>query len=223
MRAPPGARGRAAVLFCAWLALPGVGGNAQTEQAVDALREFRGEIAGAALAFHQDPRALASIVFAERSSNVRFGEAMAETLAARCGYNCSLGVAQLKVQTARWIEQRMMDDAFGTSVSEATKRALAPSRTRSELIDRLERPSTNLMYAAAYVALIAALWDDVLDDSTVKNVRVGVIATLYSLGLVRADGSLRTPHADPAMNRFGELAQSFYDGALLREEFPAAP
>jgi hypothetical protein len=208
--------------ICVWLAGPALFCHAQShvDIAEAILRENRQNIVMAAREFGQPPRLLASIIFAERSTNLRVGKSMAEDLAARVGYNSSIGVAQVKVETARWIEKHLGDLSRILSLSAETSRSLAPSRTRGELIQRLMEPSTNLLYAAAYIALITESWTDVLRTPSLQDSRVGIIATLYSLGLELPDGSLRSPHPNPTMNHFGEVAQAFYDGSILREEFP---
>jgi len=191
--------------------------------AVALLREHRGEISLAALEFGQPPRLLASVIFAERSSNVRSGKTFAEEVTAHCGFDSSLGIAQVKVSTAHWIEEHLRDLDFYGVVNDATMLRMGGGSRRGGLIARLNEPSTNLLYAAAYVALIRQAWAPVLQMQEMASRRAGLIATLYSLGLVRSDGSLRLPHPNPELNRFGEIAQGFYDGLLLREEFSSLP
>jgi hypothetical protein len=179
------------------------------------LRENAEGIIAAARALDQAPRVLAAVIFAERSLNVRPAQSMEESLLARCGYNASLGVAQVKMQTADWIERHLAEVSPSAEVAER----LAPHLTRSQLIQRLMTPDTNVLYAAAFVALIVKMWAPVLSEPALRRARVGIIATLYSLGLELPDGSLRAPHPDPRMNHFGETAQAFYNGSILREEF----
>jgi hypothetical protein len=193
-------------------------GHADVAQSI--LDEHRESIVRAAREFHQEPRILASVIFAERALNVRPAKSLAEGLAAKIGYNASLGVAQIKVQTATWIEKHLGDLCGAFSPSDETKERLAPSMMRGALIDRLEEPFTNLLYAAAYLALITKMWAEILNAPELQGSRVGIIATLYSLGLQLPDGSLRAPHRHPRMNHFGEVAQTFYDGFILQEVFP---
>ena len=122
------------------------------------------------------PRVLASVVFAERSLNSRPAQALEEDVLARCGYNASLGLAQVKMRTASWIEAHLGE----IDPSEEVARKLAPHVGRGELIDRLQAPETNLLYAAVYVALIVRRWAPVLDSQEVRACRTGIIATLYS-------------------------------------------
>jgi hypothetical protein len=209
-------------LICLGLTGHALIGEPQTRRDIAAaiLRENQDEIVRGASEFSQSPRVLASVVFAERSLNIRPAKTMTEVLLARCGYNASLGVAQVKVRTARWIETHLHELSSVRAPSSTVRRRLSRSRLREELIQRLDQPSTNLLYAAAYLALISQVWGEVLDAPDLRSVRVGIVATLYSVGLERPDGSLRVPHADPAMNAFGETAQAFYDGTMLRDEFP---
>lgn len=184
------------------------------------LRAYRAEIARAAIDFHQSPRVLASVIFAERSLNVRPAKSMAEGLAARLGYNASLGVAQVKVRTAYYVERHLGELSGDLAPCEEARQKLLVCSASGERIERLEQPFTNLLYAAAYVALISNTWAEVLNAVELQDSRVGIIATLYSLGLELPDGSPRVPHPNPKMNGFGETAQRFYDRSILLDEFP---
>jgi hypothetical protein len=67
--------------------------------------------------------------------------------------------------------------------------------------------------------MIEVHWRSILADVSFPDRAAGIIATLYSLGLARSDGSLRQPHAQAAMNRFGKAAQAFFDSFELVKEF----
>ncbi len=183
------------------------------------LKEHRGEIEEAARAFGISPRVLASVVYAERSLNVRLGEDIVDVVLARTGHNSSVGLAQVKVETAFWISEQLHDPASQFYLGPDAAQAIPPTRDWQELIDRLTDHRGNLLYAAAYIAMIQKSWGSVLGTTVNGSHQAGILATLYSLGLQRSDGSTRTPHQGARANHFGETAREFYDSFLLREEF----
>ncbi len=112
-----------------------------------------------------------------------------------------------KVETARWTRQQIAQDISGLSCNPA---ALARFKNdSSDIVDQLTSPTKNLRYAAAYVGMILKVWKPLLGEASHRNTLAGLVATLYSLGLTRHDGSLRLPHPQARVNRFGEAAQSF--------------
>ena len=184
------------------------------------LVEHRAEIHDAAKAYGISARLLASVVYAERSSNIRPGEDVVDVVLARTGYNSSVGLAQVKVETAFWITEQLSDPKSPFYLTPEKAQILPLPKGRQELIDPLAEPRTNLLFAAAYLEIIARHWATVLETMQSTSDRVALLGTLYSLGLERADGSGRSPHTDAKPNRFGQIAQEFYDSFLLRQEFP---
>jgi len=57
--------------------------------------------------FEVSPRLLASIIYSEHKLNLKPGESTLDYIFAKSGYNSSLGVAQIKISTAEWIEQQI--------------------------------------------------------------------------------------------------------------------
>ncbi len=183
------------------------------------LKEHRGEIEEAASVFGISPRVLASVVYAERSLNVRPGEDMVDVVLARTGHNSSVGLAQVKVETAFWVSEQLHDPASQFYLGPQAAQVIPPARNWQELIDMLTDDRGNLLYAAAYIAMIQKSWASVLAATGSGPPQVAILATLYSLGLERSDGTIRTPHPGASANHFGETAREFYDSFLLREEF----
>jgi hypothetical protein len=180
------------------------------------LLEHKNDIIEASRSFGISPRLLASIVYAEQSLNVKPGEDVLDKVLALSGYNASIGVAQIKVETARWtlLQLENPSSPFHDERSALKLRA----NVSDDLATDLAESKTNLLFAAAYVAMIEVHWRSILNVSFPDRA-TGIIATLYSLGLARADGSLRQPHNRAAMNRFGEVAQLFFDSFDMRESF----
>jgi len=169
--------------------------------------------------FDISPRLLASIIYSEHKLNLMPGESTLDYIFAKSGYNSSLGVAQIKISTAEWIEQQLNNKQsqfyLGVSISNLIK----VSSSRSEVINKLSDPQTNILYATCYVAMILKLWGDELSFSELREIKVGITATLYTLGIVDSVGKTRKPHSSAGMNNFGKTSQEFYSSFLLREEF----
>jgi len=182
------------------------------------LVENKEHISSSARLLNLSPRLLASMIYAEQSLNVRTGEETAETVLARMGYNTSVGIAQIKLTTAVWIEHQIWNAERGFLKKLRDK--IPPSASRSELIERLSEPSWNTLYASAYVALIRDTWKDPLAAPWNISQQAGIIGTIYSLGILTHEGELRSVHDHPQINHFGKIAQEFFDSMLLREGFP---
>ena len=205
--------------------------SAQTDDS-ELLSKNAHNITHAARSFGISPRLLASIVYAEQTQNVKPGEKFLDVVFAHSGYNSSVGISQIKVNTAEWIEEQVHSEE---GIVANRRDLIARSADRTELVHKLSLDSTNLLYAAAYIAMIENLWGEVLQALDLPNgpikkpspgsegglqaSRTGIIATLYSLGIVRSNGSFRMPHDDPQMSDFGRKAQEFYDSFQLRAEF----
>lgn len=188
-----------------------------TERACAVLLEHKNDIIEASRSFSISPRLLASIVFAEHSLNVKPGEEILDKVLALSGYNASVGIAQIKVETARWMLAQL---ANPSSVFYDERSATNLRRNLSYNFEGdISAPNTSLLFATAYVAMIVKLWSPLFAEVSFRDKSTGIVATLYSLGLARADGSLRQPHNRAAMNRFGEVAQSFFDSFDMREAF----
>ncbi len=189
-----------------------------SERAQAVLREHKNEIIEASKSFGISPRLLASIVYAEQSLNVKPGEDLLDKVFAMSGYNASVGIAQIKVETALWIRKQILDK--NSEFYSSTGSVALTSSASSDIVDQLDNPQTNLLYAAAYIKIIYDVWQPLLRETAYQKNTTGIIGTLYCLGLVRTDGSFRRLHVGAHMNRFGEVAQAFYDSFELAEKFP---
>lgn len=209
----------ASLFFLLSLAFPNEGiSQGRAEEVLRANRRF---VVQAAETFSISPRLLASVIYAEQSLNVSPGEIILDHVLAKSGYNSSMGIAQIKVNTARWIELQLVDEQGEFFLGNDLRKSIGVSDNDAEIIDKLENPKTNFLYAAAYLAMIEKLWRDSLSLETLKSTSQGIKATLYSLGLLRPDGAVRQPHSDAQLNRFGSTAKAFFDSILLRKEFPS--
>lgn len=154
-----------------------------------------------------DKRLVASVIFAERFLNVNWMESELDLLLARSGYNSSMGLGQIKIRTAKWIELQCEDSTSAYYSGASFGRGFRPSSTREELIGRLLDPNWNTWYVAAYLRMICKRWDEAgfpIGD------KPDIVASLYSLGTHRPNGAERIPHGSPVQNQFGRVAEQFY-------------
>lgn len=183
------------------------------------LLQYKNEITKAAKQVGISPRIIASIIYAEHKLNVKTGENILDYVFAKSGYNSSMGITQVKINTAFWIEEQIHNQQNQFYLGEEIRNKVPQSRNWEELIDKLDNPKTNIFYASCYVAMIIKLWQPVLDLINSGKNKAGIIATIYSLGIFDSEGKIREPHLDARMNNFGKTAQEFYNSFSLRNEF----
>lgn len=183
------------------------------------LRKHHQQIQDAAASFGVSERVLASIVYAEQSMNMAPGEMVLDVVFAKSGYNSSIGLAQVKVNTALWIARQLKDRSSEFYLGRSYEGLLNEALTWAQVVKALDDSRKNLLYAAAYIAMIEKTWKEVLEAPWVQGAKPGVIATLYSIGLLTHEGQLREPHDDPKLNELGRAAQAFYDSIGLCPEF----
>ncbi len=130
-----------------------------------------------------------------------------------------MGIAQVKINTAFWIEEQIHNPQSQFYLGEVIRNKVPLTKNWEELIDKLENPETNILYASCYIAMINKLWEPVLELNNSGKNRVGIIATIYSLGIFDSNNKARNPHIDAKMNNFGKTAQEFYQSFSLRNDF----
>lgn len=188
------------------------------ERVVNEMAEHQEFICSGARAFGISPRLVASVIYAERFLNYNWEDDLLDGFFAESGYNSSIGFAQIKVTTAFWIEKGVHNTRSLYYLGNDIECRITRSTSRPELIHRLLNDSINILYCCAYLAMIERRWENAKVLFS-ERTETGILATLYSLGVIRFDGTERTPHANPQMNHFGETAQRFYDGFVLRGVF----
>lgn len=167
--------------------------------------------------FHLSPRAVASVIFVEHDLNVSWKDRDIDPLLARYGLNVSLGLGQVKIETAQWIERELKDTASLYYLGESVRRAFPFSSSRDDIVQRLLDPHNNSHYIAACLAMISSRWESA--GIPIAS-RIDILATLYSAGVVENGLEKRTPHEHPRANSFGLLAAQFYNSNFLRDIFP---
>jgi hypothetical protein len=167
--------------------------------------------------FHLSPRAVASVIFVEHDLNVSWKDRDIDPLLAKYGLNVSLGLGQVKIETAQWIERELKNTASLYYLGDSVRRAFPFSRSRDDIVQRLLNPHNNSYYIAACLAMICSRWES---SGTSIASRIDILATLYSAGVVEKNVEKRTPNEHPRANSFGVLAAQFYNSNFLRDVFP---
>ena len=156
-------------------------------------------ISTAAKSFHIKPRILATIIFTERYLNYTFVDKELDFLLLDFGINASVGFAQVKPKTAKWIEKQLHNPNEKGYLGKDCSLKLPISRRESQLNTKLRSDSLNIMYAAAYIAIFIKMWEKV--GKNISN-NIAVLATLYSHGYINPE-KLK-------VNSFGKNAYKFY-------------
>lgn len=166
--------------------------------------------------FHVQPRIVAAVIYAERVLNVNWRDTYLDKLMALNRLNSSIGFCQIKLNTARWIENNLNDANSKYFLGDSIAAFFPESIYLDKLIERLDDPSLNIMYAVAYLAMFQRRWArEGVDISS----RPDILGTLYSLGPFKTSGEERIPHPDPVPNRFGSTALEFYNSEILADIF----
>lgn len=186
-------------------------------QAESVLLNNHDPICRAANAFRIKPRLAASVIFVEQFKNVNWVDRKLDVVFATYGYNSSIGIGQVKVKTAEWIELALHDSSNEYFLGEEFKEAIPRSDSRDGLVRRLNDHNWNADYVAANLRLILERWGRAGVDIAS---RVDILATLYSTGVVAGDQEKKSPHPNPQSNEFGKLAKRFYDSDLLLFWYP---
>jgi len=175
-----------------------------TKEAAKAkLQPHRDLIVAAAKKFEVDPYLLGAIIIDEIA---RFAsiERITDPLAGYfIGVNTSVGIAQVKIDTARGLIQSGYYNP-NPDDPQLSKGKIGKT-SRSHLYEYVVQPEHNISFAAARIRSLIDEWGKIVDLS--KNPEI--ITTLYSL-------EHRDPHIDPQPNARGlQIANEFYQ--LARE------
>jgi hypothetical protein len=151
--------------------------------------------------FNINWKTLAGIIYVERTNNVDWMDDALDNLLAAAGLNSSIGFCQIKIKTAYWIEVQLNDTTSNYFPGMKTKGKLPVSQNPDDIISKLNEDSLNINYAAAYIKIIEEYW---ANSGFKLKEKQAVVATLYSTGLFKRDGTERKPNDDPKINWFGE-------------------
>jgi hypothetical protein len=186
-------------------------------EAESVLLDNHDPICRAANAFQIKPRLAASVIFVEQFKNVNWVDRKLDVVFADYGYNSSIGIGQVKVKTAEWIEETLHDPTCQYYPGDDFAKTIPQSGSREDLVKRLNDPWWNAKYVAANLRLILERWERAGVEITSS---VDISATLYSTGVVAGDKEKKSPHPNPQPNDFGRLAKRFYESDLLLFWYP---
>lgn len=188
------------------------------ETAESVLLDNCAHIVEAGKLFNVSPRLIASVIYVENARNVSWMDRDIDPLLADYGLNVSLGLGQVKINTAKWIEEELCDSSSEYYLGEPSNGRIQRSRSRQELVKRLVEPESNVCYVAALLAMIDRRWTEA--GVPIGN-EVDILATLYSAGVVGDDRmEKRKPHANPRSNEFGRIALEFFNSSEMLDCLP---
>ena len=147
-------------------------------------------IVQAATEFQVDPIMVGAVIYQEQAENVNFIDTLTDYLGGVLHINTSIGVAQIRLDTAEALEKEYP--------------SLDPNRIESIFIDyntvrveRLKDPFTNIRYAAAKIQFSQNRWNAAGHDISDKP---SIVGTLYNIEDVNHPIK---PHGNPQPNNFG--------------------
>lgn len=187
------------------------------ERVLNELVAFKNIITQAAGSMNLAPRVVASVIYAERYLNYNWEDDLLDELFAESGYNSSIGFGQIKPTTAFFVEQELYNSQSKYYLGGKSQTIIQRSKSKKNIIEKLMNDTTNIYYCAAFLAMIKQRWSKTIHFRYENE--TGIVATLYSLGVIRFDGTERKPHTNPQINIFGKTAQEFFDSFKLRQAF----
>lgn len=178
-------------------------------------------ILSAAKKYKIDPNILAACIYVEQDKNVDFKDYKIDYIAGGVGFDTSLGVSQIKLSTAKLVEDKGYIDIKDRDYEGFTD---VNANDKTRLINRLYDDEINIVYAAAYLRYMLDVWEPLAPQVSSPE----LLSSLYNLGHVRrGDGPLgyifgignkpRLPHENPEPSVFGNRVKENYNrmGELL--------
>lgn len=176
------------------------GDKAFASKVRDVIAAHKNYIKQAAEKFGIDQNLLGAIIIDEYVRMAPFEEVRDKFLLDILGRNVSVGVAQIKLETAN----NLIKNALYNPNAKDTKlpfRGNLKNADRRYLYRYVAPPEHNVRFAAAYIWRMIDLWSGMADLSR----RPEIIGTLYSRGYGK-------PHPNPQSNSRGDqIAGEFYD------------
>jgi len=175
---------------------------------ISKLRQRAELIELASKTFGINSKILTAIIFTERTLNYTWEDEAMDNILAEAGLNSSIGFCQVKLKTAFWIEVQLNDASAAYFPNIKYKGKLSLSNSPSEIMQKLENDSLNILYAAAFVRIAISYWEKV--GFPIDN-KADILGTLYSTGLFKRDGNIRIPNKNPKTNEFGKRVGEQYN------------
>ncbi len=144
--------------------------------------------------FNLDPRLYISVIYGELINNYNALDRFDETRAC-LGFNPSVGFAQIRISTIKWIE-----------LNYSNLPCVSQSGSRKELIDKGVNDTTNILYSVLYIKLIE---EKLADYNSIK-----LIGSYYGKGIDN-NKNIDINYS----NVIGDSAESFYFSKKLVNVF----
>lgn len=165
------------------------------------LKEREAIIVKSCKVFDINSRLYASIIYGELKNNLDQLDKL-DDIRAKLGFDPSVGFAQLRVSTAKWIEDNYSDNIV-----------IKKSKNRSKLVENIISDSTNILYTAFYIWLI----NKKLSEKFAQKPTIRMLASYYGKGI---DNDFSNHPATNYYNQIGTTAEEFYYSNDLIDVFP---
>ncbi len=172
--------------------------NETEKRASDIIQNNALIIKDSAKEFEVDHVIVGAVIYQEQATNVNFVDTLTDYIGGLLGLNTSIGVGQVRVNTAKTLEKFYPK--------------LDPHRQDSWFIDynivrmeRLKDPLTNIRYVAAKIHFSQERWEKAGFD--IKD-KPEILGTLYNIEDV---ANPIEPHTEPEPNRFGKGVEKNYN------------
>ncbi len=186
----------------------------KTRKASDVIIENAEFIKSAAKRHGVNPAILAACIYAEQANNVTITEDLEDMTQSFLGMDCSVGLGQVRVSTAKKVEDKgHMPTTYDSEATNYnfrnpfTGKSVYSSDTYSrdkEIYHKLKDPETNINHAAAYLAMIQNMWNKEYPEISGDT---AILATLYNIGEY---GGERGINSSPKPREFGLFAKANY-------------
>jgi hypothetical protein len=167
-------------------------------RAANLIKIYSEFIKQAAREFEIYPVMIGAVIYQEQATNFNFIDVLADDIGGILHLNTSIGVGQVRVNTAEALEN--LYDKLKLPVEKSLFKDLTP--VRAEL---LKDPEANIRYVAAKINFNQNRWAKA--GYNISN-KPEIIGTLYNLEDI--DNPI-SPHQNPEANEFGKgVKQNFY-------------
>lgn len=167
-------------------------------RAVKLIQSYRQLIKYAAREFATDPVAVGAVIYQEQATNVNFIDTLTDSIGGLLHLNTSIGIGQVRVNTARDLEKLYPELYPGKDSPPATNDTFIR-------VERLKDPYTNIRYVAAKLHFSETRWKNHGFGITDKP---EILGTLYNIENV---GNPIEPHTNPQTNDFGAGVKENYE------------
>lgn len=155
-----------------------------------------------------NPRLLVAVLYAERRSNINLMDDY-EAIFAYLGNNTSIGLGQIRVETARWILRTVTDSTSLYCLPEEFRDHLPDIRGRRQVIEMLLNDSLNIVMTAYHIKQILHRWESA---GFPLEKRPDILTTLYTYGLYnRHNGRELVPGDSAISNSLGKVALELFN------------